>query len=121
MILILIAISLHICIYVYIIQNKHICEYAIIHKNILKLQNLNLRDLEQFILENYPQILEINNYLDDELSSSYEFKYITDDRIFLSFLYYFKKELSNLIFDHNKNLVIPRPNQYLYRKKKILD
>ena len=109
----------------YILQNKDFCVYAIIDKNILKSPNFNIRDLEQFILQNYPKILVINSYLDDELNSSHELKYITEDKIYLSSSYgreyYTREELSNFIFNHNKNLVIPSSNQYLLEKEKLIE
>lgn len=105
----------------YIIPNNDICEYAIIHKNIPKLKNYSQKDLEQFIVRNYPQILLINRHLDSELVRSYKYKDITDDRIFLDDQFYSNIELSNLILNHNKNLVIPKPNQYLSEKEKLID
>ena len=63
----------------------------------------------------------MNEYFGYELWASYRFKYKTDDRIYLEDKFYSRKELSNLILDHNKNLVIPSPNQYLLEKEKLID
>lgn len=104
----------------YIIQNNDIYVYAIIHKNIQKLSKFSRGDLEEFIVKIYPQILIMNEYVEDELLCSYTFKSITDDGIYLDNNFYSRKELSNLILDHNKNLVIPSPNQYLLEKEKLI-
>jgi hypothetical protein len=109
----------------YILDNKEICVYAMIDKNILKSSNFNLRDLEQFILKNHHIIIQINNSLDYELYASYRYKYSTDDEICINSedgpVSYSRKELSNLIINHNKNLVIPSSNEYLLEKNKIID
>ena len=104
----------------YIIQNNDICVYAMIHKNISKLQKFSLKDLEGFIAENYPQIFVMNEGIEEGLWCSYNFKNITDDMIVLGDKSYSRKELSNLILDHNKNLVMAGPNQYLLEKEKII-
>ena len=110
----------------YILENKEIWIYAIIDKNILKSPNFNIKDLEKFILRNYLEIDIINGGLDDDM---YKSKNISDDKIYIrrygnnfdKFVVYSRKELSNLIINHNKNLVIPSSNEYLLEKKKIID
>lgn len=105
----------------YITQNKHICEYAIIDKNILKSPNFNKKDLEQFVEKNYSDIILINEFLQNELENTL----IIKDKIYLHRDHYpetySKKELSDLIFNHNKNLVIPSSNEYLLEKEKLID
>jgi hypothetical protein len=103
----------------YKIKNDDIYEYAIIHKNFHILNSLEKKKLEQFLEEYYPQILEINGNLEVELSSSSFF--ITDNKILLEYKYYSIKELSNLILNHNKNVVKSSPNQYLLEKEKLID
>ena len=103
----------------YILENGDINIYAILHKNMQKYQNLNLHNLDKFILNEYPNIDHGSNILHFDLEASY--LNITDDKIILDYTSYLKSELSNLIFNHNKNLLIPSSKDFLEEKEKIVD
>ncbi len=105
----------------YILENSNIYEYAILHKNINKFKNLDFKDLDSLIVKDFPEIYEFNQVLKDHFWSSYKFNLITDDEIVLDDISYLKSELSNLIFNHNKNLLIPSPKDFLEEKNKIVD
>lgn len=103
----------------YILENGDINIYAILHKNMQKYQNLNLHNLDKFIKNEYPEINQVSEYLHLDLEVSYS--NITDDKIVLYDTSYLKSELSNLIFNHNKNLVIPSSKDFLEEKEKLID
>uniref|UniRef100_UPI0030E3CE27 hypothetical protein n=1 Tax=Dematophora necatrix TaxID=2751867 RepID=UPI0030E3CE27 len=103
----------------YILENGDIHEYALLHKNMNKFQNLNLHDLDEFILKQYPHIRLGPYQLHIDLEASYAD--ITDEKIVLDETSYLIPELSNLIFNHNKNLLIPESSKYLVEKKKIIE
>lgn len=106
----------------YTIENSHIYEHAIIHKNMHKLKNLSRKELEQYLIKNHPEIIEIINILKDEPSNSYKLKNITDEGICLNDgLFYPWNKLYNLILKHNHNLVIPSPSEYSVEKENIID
>lgn len=103
----------------YILENGDIHKYALLHKNINNFKNLDFKDLDEFILKQYPDI----NLPSDELHKDLEASYadITDEKIVLDKTSYLKSELSNLIFNHNKNLLIPKPEDLQGEKNKLLD
>lgn len=103
----------------YILENGDIHQYALLHKNINNFKNLNLHNLDEFILKQYPDINLPSDQLHKDLEASYTD--ITDEKIVLDKTSYLKSELSNLIFNHNKNLLIPESSKYLVEKKKLIE
>lgn len=102
----------------YILDDGNIHPYAILHKNMNEFKNFNFQNLDSLIVKDFPEISVINEYLNEEL---YDSKlWITDDKIHFYIEdyseYYLKSELSNLIFNHNKNLLIPGSSKYLVEK-----
>lgn len=91
-------------------------------KNMYELKNLNSKELEQYIIKKYPYIILIPEEIEYHLRLSYTLNLISDEGIYLDYEFFFPwKELSNLILNHNKNLVKPSPSEYSDQKEKIID
>lgn len=103
----------------YILDGDNIYEYAILHKNMNEFKNLNFKNLDSLIVKDFPEMYHFNKYLNGELEESVSL--IPDDKIYIDNKKLKKSELSNLIFNHNKNLLIPGSSKYLVEKKKIID
>lgn len=101
----------------YILENGDINVYAILHKNIKTFNILDFKDLDSLIEEKFPKIAHSIRFMDNylkRLSSD-----ITNDKISLQGKTYLKSELSNLIINHNKNLVIPASGDLLEEKEEV--
>jgi hypothetical protein len=106
----------------YNLDNGDIYEYAILHKNMNKFKNLNFKDLDSLMKKDFPQLCEFNLDLKSLMDYPSDFKLITDDKITLDEdRTYLKSELSNLILNHNKNLIIPSPKDFPEEKAKMID
>ena len=103
----------------YLLENGDINKYALLHKNMKNFQNLILHNLDEFILKEYPYINIGPDATYKDLEASYA--NITDDKIILDDTSYLKSELSNLILNHNKNLLIPSTKHLLEEKGKLVD
>jgi hypothetical protein len=78
-----------------------------------KFKNLNFKDLDSLMEKDFPQLCEFNDYLKSVMDYPSFYKLITDDKIRLGEgRTYLKSELSNLILNDNKNLIIPSPKDF---------
>ncbi len=97
------------------ISNNNINENTIICKN-KTLSNHNLKGTEKLINK---LITELYHSLDQDFMSW--IKDIDDVSIKIHGKIYSKKELSDLILNHNKNLIMPGLNEYYLEKEFLVD
>lgn len=110
--------ELHSLLKKYIISN-HISEFAILDRNLLKVNNCNSKERSRILNKDYPDIFNLDQFIDDYYY--YCIGMIDDITISLDDKFYSWKDLSSLITNHNNSVIIPKSSELLVQKRLIYE